>query len=495
MKKILFTICLLTFIMQVPLSAHLIYENFDGFNCCYPWTFSDCTDGDATAFVGITDEASINQSYNNSDGNFLSAYNTAGAGCTDACGNVVAEMLGVDTWGAIGITICFEIAESDAADGAEDWGPQTSVIVAGSIDGGPEHSLMFSSGGQLNSEPGLDSDCDGVADGAMIPFSAITSTFTTYCFDIPYDGAEIDVRVSFNGLDTPDRDIAIDNVELFYAQQASGAIDNDYPSVPSTPACTSVTLPACPTCDDGIQNGSELGVDCGGTDCPACQAACRSGASFVDPNQALIASQFGAFIEDELIQNFIDVEKIYIRHSKEINDILSSNKTKYETVNKHFDQLQSVVMTLMLETFASGNQVTVSAKHLAILDAFLASLSAATGKHELRGEIANIRQFTPAMESLELRDALIAFDRASGADMVIAPTLVQDRMSVYYEPAQAENAQFSIIDINGKALRTYTRNNADARELHLNVEELPMGFYFLKMTSGDTVVTKKFVKQ
>ncbi len=27
---------------------------------------------------------------------------------------------------------------------------------------------------------------------------------------------------------------------------------------------------ACPTCDDGIQNGSETDVDCGGDDCPAC---------------------------------------------------------------------------------------------------------------------------------------------------------------------------------------------------------------------------------
>ncbi len=27
---------------------------------------------------------------------------------------------------------------------------------------------------------------------------------------------------------------------------------------------------ACPTCDDGIQNGEEIGVDCGGPDCPEC---------------------------------------------------------------------------------------------------------------------------------------------------------------------------------------------------------------------------------
>ncbi|MEM7573609.1 MAG: cohesin domain-containing protein [Bacteroidota bacterium] len=32
-----------------------------------------------------------------------------------------------------------------------------------------------------------------------------------------------------------------------------------------------------PTCDDGIQNGQETGVDCGGPDCPACPPTCEDG--------------------------------------------------------------------------------------------------------------------------------------------------------------------------------------------------------------------------
>ncbi|MEL6988226.1 MAG: trypsin-like peptidase domain-containing protein, partial [Bacteroidota bacterium] len=34
--------------------------------------------------------------------------------------------------------------------------------------------------------------------------------------------------------------------------------------------CGGPDCPACPTCDDGIQNGDETGIDCGGPDCPAC---------------------------------------------------------------------------------------------------------------------------------------------------------------------------------------------------------------------------------
>ncbi|NNE30235.1 MAG: T9SS type A sorting domain-containing protein, partial [Saprospiraceae bacterium] len=34
--------------------------------------------------------------------------------------------------------------------------------------------------------------------------------------------------------------------------------------------CGGSACPACPTCTDGVQNGNETGVDCGGPDCPSC---------------------------------------------------------------------------------------------------------------------------------------------------------------------------------------------------------------------------------
>ncbi len=39
--------------------------------------------------------------------------------------------------------------------------------------------------------------------------------------------------------------------------------------------CGGPDCPACPTCDDGVQNGSETGVDCGGPDCPPCSSGCQ----------------------------------------------------------------------------------------------------------------------------------------------------------------------------------------------------------------------------
>ncbi len=42
--------------------------------------------------------------------------------------------------------------------------------------------------------------------------------------------------------------------------------------------CGGSSCPACPpTCTDGIQNGDETGVDCGGSSCPACPPTCSDG--------------------------------------------------------------------------------------------------------------------------------------------------------------------------------------------------------------------------
>ncbi len=40
--------------------------------------------------------------------------------------------------------------------------------------------------------------------------------------------------------------------------------------------CGGPDCPACPTCTDGIKNGSETGIDCGGANCPACPS-CTDG--------------------------------------------------------------------------------------------------------------------------------------------------------------------------------------------------------------------------
>ena len=58
-----------------------------------------------------------------------------------------------------------------------------------------------------------------------------------------------------------------------------------------TPTCGVQGLPACPTCDDGILNGDEIDVDCGGPVCPPCP--CSN-----DDNDLNITLNFDNFPEE-----------------------------------------------------------------------------------------------------------------------------------------------------------------------------------------------------
>jgi len=300
-------------------------------------------------------------------------------------------------------------------------------------------------------------------------------------------------------MDANDKDVAIDNIVVYFVESANGNPDADFPPVASTATCSAASAPstACATCSDGIQNGDEEGVDCGGADCAACGSGsnCRSAARFVDPNKSAIASRLGTFIQDELSQNFITAETAYIRHFSEIRDVIESEELRYKAANQHFDQLEEMTISLLKETFISQNQVTVTAQHLAVLDDFLASLNAAVNNRDLRAEIEAVRTHTPVMEGKTVKDALITFDRAITANMQLIPNLVNTQMSISYHVETMADVQFQIININGKMLKEYSRSANDISEFNLNVGELQAGYYFVKMVSGEVVLTEKFIKQ
>ncbi|MBK6362661.1 MAG: T9SS type A sorting domain-containing protein [Saprospiraceae bacterium] len=79
------------------------------------------------------------------------------------------------------------------------------------------------------------------------------------------------------GSDSYDR-IYIDAVQIRGFDTVSGATCTDgiQNGQETGVDCGGPTCPACPTCNDGIQNGQETGVDCGGPNCPACPT-CNDG--------------------------------------------------------------------------------------------------------------------------------------------------------------------------------------------------------------------------
>lgn len=59
--------------------------------------------------------------------------------------------------------------------------------------------------------------------------------------------------------------------------------------------CGGSICSACPTCDDGIQNGAETGIDCGGPDCPSCNGGIEC--SYVNINSNDFENGWGIWNE------------------------------------------------------------------------------------------------------------------------------------------------------------------------------------------------------
>ena len=113
-----------------------------------------------------------------------------------------------------------------------------------------------------------------------------------YYYDLP-DGSTLTIQQTVNGYDsrhslrysgacpgtieivcTDDSDLSVETWQnCTGSTQRVYWIQSGYSSGSGTfTLAWSVVANSCPTCSDGIQNGTETGVDCGGT-CPACPAA------------------------------------------------------------------------------------------------------------------------------------------------------------------------------------------------------------------------------
>ena len=155
--------------------------------------------------------------YNNVTGNFLGGYDTDNA---NGCGDVgsdqeIAEWIGIDISSCSApsaLTLCFDAAHfgNNEAAGAG-WDGPSNVTFTVTIDGGTDMTIVSIEDQGQNSNPAFDLNCDLVGDAG----NEITNTFTTYCFNFPGHGTNLDLLININGLNESFEDIGIDNIAIY----------------------------------------------------------------------------------------------------------------------------------------------------------------------------------------------------------------------------------------------------------------------------------------
>ncbi len=150
------------------------------------------------------------------DDDIGSAYQVSGQsgayffGTYDAPDTVVSvTFTGIDISGFDDLEVSGLFAEDD--DGSnQDWDADALVYIEVNIDGtGWVKVLQFASGGATNTEPGLDTDFDGIADGP-----ALSDVFASYSASIAGTGTTMDMRIVMENLTSNDEDIAFDLLQV-----------------------------------------------------------------------------------------------------------------------------------------------------------------------------------------------------------------------------------------------------------------------------------------
>jgi Lamin Tail Domain len=117
----------------------------------------------------------------------------------------------VDISGYTEIVFSVHLAEGD--DGTnQDWDASDYMHISYDIDNSGNFSNLLwveNDGTTYNTAPQIDTDFDGIGEGAEI-----TSEFTEYTAPILGSGSTIDIKIEFNGLTSADEDIALDNIRL-----------------------------------------------------------------------------------------------------------------------------------------------------------------------------------------------------------------------------------------------------------------------------------------
>ena len=76
--------------------------------------------------------------------------------------------------------------------------------------------------------------------------------------------------------------------------------------------------------------------------------------------------------------------------------------------------------------------------------------------------------------------------------LTVYPNPATDLLNVKTNNSDTINA-VQVIDLNGRQVMTKSFNNVS--DAQINVNDLSAGMYLINITSGDTVETKKFLKQ
>ncbi|MEL6942053.1 MAG: M43 family zinc metalloprotease, partial [Bacteroidota bacterium] len=226
--------------------------------------------------------------------------------------------------------------------------------------------------------------------------------------------------------------------------------------------CGGSDCPPCmmePTCDDGIQNGDEEGVDCGGSDCPPCMMeTCDAPTGLFETNNT--------------------------------GTSVTLNWTAVSAANNYTVQgRQQGSNNWQLTLTANTNSTTVSNN---IVPGVTYEWRVRSNCNDGNSDFSEIATFvaggSSADRTIENRSGFIIEKELTAK---VYPSTTSGLLNI--RTNQTIN-QIQILDITGKVVRSIVAEQ-DTTLTQLNVSNLVNGHYFIRLQANDDIKTLRFVKQ
>jgi len=186
--------------------AIIVAEDFEDGLINYTTSITEFSDGSSDYFGRVPTISITGVSFNNTQGNgYFAAQDIDGEGA-DSQQSLTFSNINISNYTDLEFSAFW--AEDD--DGSnQSWDISDFVLIEYNIDdGGFQNLFAIEDQGATNTEPRIDTDFNGIGDGAVI-----TDTFTQYTSPIAQTGDLITIRITFD-LNSGDEDIAFDNIQL-----------------------------------------------------------------------------------------------------------------------------------------------------------------------------------------------------------------------------------------------------------------------------------------
>ncbi|MCB9273605.1 MAG: T9SS type A sorting domain-containing protein [Lewinellaceae bacterium] len=284
-----------------------------------------------------------------------------------------------------------------------------------------------------------------------------------------------------------------------------------------------------PTCSDGIQNGDETGVDCGGSSCPPCNTGC----TYSTINSSNFESGFGIWtdggtdcarvssttyassgsysirLRDNTTSSLMSTGNLSLSAYQELKVDFSFITVSFDNANEDLwlqistngGSTYTTVKDLNYGTdFTNGQRVNMSVVITGTFTnttrlRFRADASADDDQVYIDDVVisgcSGGARTTPFTPGLTLEGETV---KTGSASLAVFPNPTRDELTAVFVLPEASPVQLLVADITGRVVEQRQLNaEAGRQEARIDASTLVPGVYFIHLVTNGEQLTKKFV--